>query len=186
MIATVAASALSAHAAADVVEFTDANAWQDAVGQVTTIDFTGLPDTTPITDQYSDSGITVDEPAFIFGPTLAAQNDKWGLHGPAGLRLYFDSPQNWVAIDHPGVAQFELYSEGELVHTSSLFFHGGLGNFSGLVSDTSFDEVYIFKPDPPYNNNVFIDDLHWGTVPAPGALSLLFIASVLRTRHRRM
>lgn len=169
---------------AEVVEYTDAQAWHDATGgQYSTIDFTGFADGTSINNQYQDLGITFTPPTFIF-ESAGFVNDGWGLHGPAGVRFDFDSPQNWVAIHHPGTAQFRLYNQGELIYTSSYFFHGGLGNFAGLASTIPFDEVYIFRP-PPNANQVFIDDLHWGApVPVPSALALLGITGLL-TRSRR-
>lgn len=171
---------------AEVTEYTDAQQWQQATeGRHTTIHFTGFADGTPINNQYENLGITFTPPAYIFASAFFV-NDGWGLHGPTGVRFNFDSPQNWVAIDYPGVAQFNLLSQGQLIYTSSFFFYGGVGNFAGLVSDVSFDAVYIFKP-PPYGPDVFIDDLQWGApVPTPGAFALLAIGMVSLSRRRRV
>ncbi len=49
------ASALPAHAG--VTEFTDRAEWETAVGAFTTVNFTGFPEFTVITDQYADLGV---------------------------------------------------------------------------------------------------------------------------------
>ena len=48
---------LSAPASGDVLEFTDKDEWIEAVGEFTTIDFTGYPKDTFIADQYAYLGI---------------------------------------------------------------------------------------------------------------------------------
>jgi len=180
----IAATVTAIPAQADVVEYTDADVWQSAVnGNYSTIDFTGFPDGTPISSQYANQGVTFTGPEFIFA-SAGFVNDGWGLHGPAGVHFTFDSPQNCVAVDFPGGVKFQLFSQGALVYTSTFFQPGGVGNFAGLVSDTGFDEVYLYKRSG-FPNNVFIDDLHWGAVPAPGALSLLSIAPLRSRRTRR-
>ena len=169
---------------AEVMEFTSRASWENAVGRnYSTIDFTGFADGTSIDDEFIDMGVTFTTTAYIF-QSAGFLNDGWGLHGPGGTRFAFSLPQNWVGIDHPGVAQIQLFYQGGIVYSSSLFFQGGLGNFSGLVSSTPFDEVYIFKP-PPYENQVAIDDLHWGGVPGPGALGLAAIAGAITSRRKR-
>jgi hypothetical protein len=171
-------------ARADVAEFTSAQAWQGAVEEnYSTIDFTGFPDGTAISNQYSNLGVTFSGLAFIFA-SAAAVNDNWGLFGPAGLRFTLDTPQHSVAVDYSGAVQFQLFNDGQLLHTSTFFQPGGLGNFAGLISDASFDEVYLFRPFPV--NQVFIDDLHWSTsIPAPGALAFVALGALGMPRRRR-
>jgi len=180
----IAATATAIPVQADVVEYTDADVWQSAVnGTYSTIDFTGFPDGTPITNQYANQGVTFTGPEFTFAST-GFVNDGWGLHGPAGVHFTFDSPQNCVAVDYPGGVKFQLFSQGVLVYTSTFFQPGGLGNFAGLVSDVGFDEVYLYKRSG-FPNDVFIDDLHWGAIPAPSAIGLFLIASLPKARRRR-
>ncbi|MCH8150741.1 MAG: hypothetical protein IH830_00025 [Planctomycetes bacterium] len=167
-----------------VEEFTDKAEWISAVGRFTTIDFTGFPDGTFITDQYADLGILfTDGNDNIFLSDNAFPNDGAGLFGGGftPIAVSFDTPQAWIAVDFPGAVQFELFREGELIYTSSLFGGGGVGFFAGLVSSELFDAAVILDPD---DQSVFIDDLHFG-VPAPGAIALLALASLFSTRRRR-
>lgn len=179
-------AAIGYSASAQVLQFTNEGSWQTAVGgQYSTIDFTGFPDGTQISNQYQPLGITFSGFAQIWD-TASAANDHFGLFGTNGLRFTFATPQNWIAVDYPGGIRFNLFSQGQLLYTSTFFAPGGLGNFAGLISIMSFDEVYLDK-GPPFANSVFIDDLHWDApVPAPSAL-MLFAAAAFgaQSRHRR-
>ena len=173
---------LVADVRADVATTFNYSQWQAMVGEYSTIDFTGFSDGTPINTQYAPVGVTFTGASFIFASS-GFVNDSWGLHGPSGLHLYFDEPQSWIAVHHAGNAYFKLYSGGELVGTGAYNPVGGIGSFVGAVSDIAFDEVVITKPSFD-GFNIGIDDLHWGGVPAPGALGLLGIAG-LSSRRRR-
>ena len=52
--------------------------------------------------------------------------------------------------------------------------------FHGIVSDQYFDKVIVLDP---LTKTVDIDNLYFGTVPAPGPIPLL--ATLLAMRHRR-
>ena len=167
-----------------VEEFTDKDEWIAAVGRFTTIDFTGFPDGTFITDQYADLGVLfVGGNENIFLSDNAFPNDGAGLDdgGFTPIAVSFDTPQAWIAVDFPGTVQFELFSGGELIYTSSAFGGGGAGFFAGLVSTELFDAAVI---DDPGDFSVAIDDLHFG-VPAPATLALLALGSLFSTRRRR-
>ena len=165
-----------------VIEFTDKDEWIAAVGRFTTIDFTGFPDGTFITDQYADLGVLFTDGADVirFAPN-AFPNDEWGLDGNQQIDLLFDTPQAYIAVDFPGFLMIELFSGGELIYTSGLLGIGGVGNFGGLISSELFDAAAIFDP---FDDNVAIDDLHFG-VPAPGAVWILALVGVYATRRRR-
>ncbi|MCH8150793.1 MAG: hypothetical protein IH830_00285 [Planctomycetes bacterium] len=165
-----------------VIEFTDPLEWQAAVGPFTTIDFTGFPDGTPITDQYADLGVLfVGGNEHIFLSENAFPNDGAGLNSAfADIVTQFDTPQLWIAVDFPGLIQFELFSGGELIYTSSVF-DDILGPFAGLLSTEPFDMVAL---DGPAGLTVNIDDLFFG-VPGPGGLPLLALGSLFSTRRRR-
>jgi hypothetical protein len=180
LIVTLNASTVTA----DVAEFTSAQTWHDAVGgDYSTINFTGYADGTVIDDEYAASGLAFTSLNFIFA-SAGFVNDTWGLFGPNGIRFAFDTPQNWIALDYPGGVQFQLFSRGQLLYTSTFFQPGGLGNFAGLVSDTAFDEVYLLKPFP--TNQVFIDDLHWGpAVPAPTSVAMFVFGALIAPKRRR-
>ena len=136
-------------ARAEVIEFIDRDEWTAAAGEFTTVDFTGFPEGTSITDQYADLGVT-----FTGGLEHIAlsensfPNDGAGLQSSfADIQAEFATPQFWIAVDFPGILQFELFSGGQLIYTSSVFFDS-LGPFAGLVSTEPFDRVKIFDPSP--------------------------------------
>ena len=165
------------------IEFTDKEEWIAAVGAFTTIDFTGFPDGTFITDQYADLGILfTDGNDNIFLSDNGFPNDGAGLFGGGftPIAVSFDSPQAWIAVDFPGLMQFELFSGGKLIYTSSVF-SDFQSRFAGLVSSELFDTAVILDPA---DHAVFIDDLHFG-VPSPGAIALLALGGLFFTRRRR-
>ncbi len=94
------------------IEFTDKDKWIAAVGDFTTIDFTGFPDGTPITDQYADLGIL-----FVGGgENIRLQDDIFPNDG-AGLNsdfvdigMEFATPQVWIGAEFPGIIRIDLYS----------------------------------------------------------------------------
>ena len=165
-----------------VAEFPDKDEWIAAVGHFTTIDFTGFPDGTPITDQYADVGVHfVDGTDFILCCSeITFPNDGAGLDGNQGIELVFDSPQAYIAADFPGILRIDLFSRGDLIYSSSFFGGGGAGFFGGLVSSELFDAAILSDPT---DGNVVLDDLHFG-VPAPPTLGLLALTGLLGKRRR--
>ena len=172
---------LSAPAHGGVQEFTDKDEWIAAVGQFTTIGFTGFEIGTFITNQYADLGIlfTDGNDSIQFSPT-AFPNDEWGLDGNGDIAVAFDTPQLWIGVDFPGFMRLELYDEGRLIYRSSNFLPGGVGNFAGLLSNDLFDAAVLIDPA----GEAEIDDLHFG-VPAPGTLALLALGAICAPRRRR-
>ena len=171
-------------ATADVIEFTDRDEWIAAAGTFTTIDFTGFPAGTFITDQFSNLGVTFtggNEHIFF---SNAFPNDGAGLlRSFVDIQIEFATPQFWIAVDFPGIIQFELFSGGQLIFTSSGLGVGGASNFGGLLSTEPFDMAVILDPT---DMTVGIDDLHFGPpVPGPPAVALLALAGVLPCRRRR-
>lgn len=108
--------------------------------------------------------------------------DGVGLHGgPDGQSsVGFSSPQASIGVGFAGAVRFRLFSEGELIYTSTSFAPGGVGNFAGLVSTDAFDAAII---EDLFDPVVVIDDLHSG-VPVPGGLVLL-VPAALAPRRRR-
>ena len=162
------------------IEFTDKDEWIAAVGRFTTMDFTGFPPGTFITDQYADLGILFTDGNDSIHFTPSFPNDGVGLDGNGDISVAFDTPQSWIGVDFPGALQIELYSSGRLIYTSSIVGAGGIGFFLGLISDDLFDAAVLIDP----LGEASIDDLHFG-VPAPGALWLLAVAALLPRRRRR-
>jgi hypothetical protein len=174
--------ALAGSAHAEVTWLGDKDEWFATVGPVTTIDFTGFPDGTSITDQYSNLGVlfTGGGESISCCADSIFPNDGAGLTSHSGIHLAFLDPQESIALDFTGAVQFELYSEGELTYTSPEF-GVGTGIFVGLVSTEPFDMAVIFDP---LDSLVVIDDLHFG-VPAPSSLAALSLGLLLARRRRQ-
>jgi len=171
---------------AGVTEYSDKAEWESAAGSFTTIGFTGYPDDTLISDQYAVLGVLFTD-GFDF-INLDNDHDTFfdgaGLYGAGGIDLAFSIPMYSIALDFPGTLLFDLYSNGDLIYTSSPFGGGGVGHFAGLVSAESFDEASIRDW---VGDTIDIDDLHFGP-PIPGAsgLGLLGVAFVGMLRRRRI
>ena len=84
-------------------------------------------------------------------------------------------------MEFPGNVRFQLFSNEELIYTSSVFGLEPTGNFAGLLSTETFDAAVILDP---FDEFVFIDDLHFG-VPAPGTLWLLAFLGLSSASGRR-
>ena len=162
-----------------VAEFEDKGEWIAAVGPFTTIDFTGFPDGTFITDQYADLGVIFTDGDDTIQMSPSHVNDGWGLRGNGIITLAFDTPQAWIGVDFPGFLRITLFSAGKPIHTGGFGF-GGTGNFGGLLSSELFDEALLTDPGDSF---AYIDDLHFG-VPAPPTLGLLGLAVLLAKRRR--
>jgi len=192
VIALVVGAIATTAALAELTEFgnEERDAWFDAASggggdsNLTTIGFTGYSDGTLITDQYSDRGITfTDGDDFAAGPSSNAfPQDDWGLDGSGDITVEFSDPQNAVAVDFPGDVRFILYRDDELLGASSKFIAGGAGNFAGIVSNEYFDSVVI---EDPAGFFVFIDDLHFVSIPAPAVLPGLLTGALLFRSRRR-
>jgi len=162
--------------------------WQNDVEEFTTIDFTQYPPETVITNQYSNLGITFTEgdeiitAGDVFMDGSGLRDFDSGLPEPDNIWMAFDESITAIAVDFPGIMQFELFQNGESVFVSDPY-DDDAGGFLGLVSDFSFDEVRIWNP----MGSTHIDNLHFAPpIPAPGALGLFAFGSiVLKPRRRR-
>ena len=179
-----AALATADPALAGIMEFFDDRpGWEAVVGDYTTIDFTGFEPGTRITTQYSGLGITFTDGFYTIFPENHATfpNDGWGLDGNGDITVVFDEPQSWIGAAFPGGLWYELYREGELVYTSSMFVPTGPGHFFGLVFPEQFDRVVLME-----FGEVAIDDLLFGApVPAPPVLALIGVGMLGWRRRAR-
>ena len=140
-----------------VQDFIDKEEWIKAVGEFTTVDFTGFDVGTFITDQYADLGILFTDGNDSIQHTASYVNDGAGLDGNGNIRVTFDTPQLWIGVDFPGYLDIELYYQGKLLHTG-IFGFGGHGNFGGILSDQPFDAAVLIDPA----GEAEIDDVHFG------------------------
>ena len=168
-----------------VVEYTNKAAWDGVAGTYSTVTFAELPLFTLITSQYANLGVLfTDGSDYTHGFSMNTfPNDGYGLNGALDTTtLQFSQPMYTIAADFPGRLIYHLFWQGQLFYSSSNFGGFGSGHFAGLISDQPFDKVFIVDP----NGDLFIDDIHFGpAIPAPGALALAAIASVMHRRRRR-
>lgn len=183
VLAVVACWAAANGAHAGVTTFTDKDQWTAAVGNFTTIDFTGFQSGTFITDQYAELGVLLtDGDDFVEGSDpVIFPNDGWGMNGIHDITVVFDSPQRYIAVDYPGFIRFELFQQGTLINTITFPGFGGFGNFAGLISLEPFDSAVLIDW---IGIAAEIDDLHFG-VPAPPALALMGLGALCQLRRRR-
>ncbi|MHC5016909.1 MAG: hypothetical protein ACYTGM_20845 [Planctomycetota bacterium] len=173
---------LASPARGEVLEFVDKGDWFAAVGDVTTIDFTGFPAGTVITDQYADLGVHFVDANDRYFTTPSFVNDNWGVDGNGDITLAFDTPQAYIAAEFPGFLRIELFSSGQSIYLSSLFFGDPVGNFAGLLTDQPFDMAVLM--DDPSSSEAEIDDLHFG-IPAPPTVVAFALAALSPRRRRR-
>ncbi len=159
-------------------------AWQNDAGAYTTIDFTGFPANTIITNQYQDQGILfTDGTDRITYNINAFPNDGVGLRGVLDeIHVSFLQPTQSIAVDFPGGILIQLYNNGQLVFTSPDVFAFNPGGFLGLISDMPFDAAVILDPA----GNVNIDDLFFGPpIPAAPAAAIFALAALFPKSRRR-
>jgi len=181
-LATVLAALCTSILLADIVEYRDKEEWEAAAGSWSTADFTGFPDNMPMDEQYAYLGVHfVDGYDFVVLGWETFLNDGAGLDGNELVDLVFDAPMYWIAADFPGGLTIDLYNHGQLFYQSSYFGGTGVGKFGGLVSTEPFDRAVIWD----YDEQVGLDDLHFGPpIPAPSALWIVS-AALLAARRRR-
>jgi len=165
-----------------VASFTSKPAWQAAAGAHTTIDFTGFDVGTIITTQYQSLGVIFTEGNDRINALQSFVNDGFGLNGVIDtFTLAFSQPMRTIACEFPGSLQFKLYSQGQLIHTSTIFGNVGTGFFGGLISDQPFDSAIVIDPQ----GDVYVDDLHFGQgIPGPCTMVVLGMGICIKRRKR--
>lgn len=158
-------------------------AWLNAAGTPTKIDFSGFAQNTIITTQYLPLGVDFVDGTDRIHYTSSFVEDGVGINGAFDeSRLVFTQPMRTLAFDYPGNIQFTLISNGQTIYTSAIIFGGGVGAFVGVISDQAFDTVQIVDP----TGDLFYDNLYFGaTVPAPGAWLALMLGGAATGIARR-
>ena len=158
--------------------------WQQAAGSYSTVDFTGFPSNTFITEQYASLGVHFTN----IGPNVVQPlawelfpQDGHGIDGNNGIILAFDEPIHSIGQHGPGAWRFRLYSGGQQIFVSS-WWGGATNGYSGLYSDIAFDGVYIESPNA---NDVYSDNIYFSTIPAPGAVAVFVGSGLIRRRRKR-
>ena len=174
---------LIAHACvADVQEFFDFEAWQNAAGDSTFIGFTEYPQGTFISDQYADLGIVFPEgnASILNSNSFEDGHGIWfdGSSGFDNIWVEFDEPTNAIGAQFPGGLQIEMFANGESLNEPDSFS----GGFLGYVSDQPFDSAILVDP----TGVTAIDNIYFAPpIPAPGALGVFPIAALCFHRRRR-
>ena len=160
--------------------------WSTAAGAFTTIDFTGFPQNTFVTDQYVDQGLlftSSDPDVILFGPS-AFPIDGVGLNGVHVVDMHFLAPTFAFAYHHPGKHALYLYAGDTLVYSSPAMGGSGVQFFDGVVSTIAFDRVKLI----PWSNPdavVYIDNLYFSNVPAPAGVLILILGRLAMIGRRR-
>lgn len=153
--------------------------WQAAAGPTTFIGFTEYAPGTTITDQYAHLGV-------LFGagdPDFITVGDNGILNALTVADLRFTEPIHAFAVNMQSATRFKFYLGDTLVAEPLGSY--GIG-FVGFTADFAFDRVVLwnYPQPPPLFTWIFIDDIHFQTIPAPGAMAL-FGAAVLGIGRRR-
>jgi len=191
MFAAVTMTCCTGTVKAEVQLFVDFAEWQSLTGAFSTVDFTGFPAGTFITDQYEALGAVFTDGNDNIHLSASHQLDGAGLDGNLAIDIAFVSPMTSLALHFPGHAQIDLFSNGSTIYSSPIVSGGGAGalGFVGVTSSVSFDSARIVDPTggplTPFDN-VSIDNLYVGPpIPAPGTIMLLAFASIQHKRRRR-
>jgi PEP-CTERM motif len=174
---------------AAIVNYTSLAAFNSVVGPHPLIKFDDLPSGTILNNQYSGLGVL-----FPDGNDTTQANDSFltdgvGLTGAnqdvnAVITVQFTSAINAVGADFPGALRIQIFNGATLVGTSANFGSAGTGFFGGIVSDMPFDRAIL---SDWMDDRVFVDNLHFASVPEPSAFALALIgAGALWIRRSRL
>ncbi len=174
---------ISSPALASVTEYSiQFDPWAQAAGSYSTITFAEFG-STAITTQYAPLGVNFTGPDLNF--SYQSDNfpqDGWGLDGNSIIELTFDKPINAIAFHFPASLVVNLWSGGQIFHTSD--FAGSINQkFGGLYSDQTFDRVW-FRGGFSQTSQAYLDNLYFSTIPTPGAIALLGLWGLLGARRR--
>ncbi len=184
------ASILSNHALGSFVTYkNDKQGWIDAVGaNYTTLDF-NFGQSVILSDQYASLGVVFPESDDnTWKNDGSFLNDGWGVKGglgnPGTITLQFLTPQNWLAMEYPGLLQIDLFYQDKLIFSATGPIQPTLSpKFFGLVGLPSFDKAVLSNP---FNGWVNCDDIYFGApIPGPAGLTAFAVLGLLIRNRRR-
>ncbi len=172
-------------ASAQITKFSgNFDPWAQAAGSYSTITFAEFG-ATPITTQYAPLGVNFTG-SDLNNAYFSADNfpqDGWGLDGNSIIELTLDQPIHAMAWHFPATLFVNLWSGNQILYSD--FFGDSSGqDFAGLYSEQTFDRVWLRGGVAEFDQ-VFLDNLYFSTIPAPGATGLLVMLGCLRRRRRR-
>ena len=169
-------------ALASVTVITNKAQWLSTVGAHERIGFTEYPNSTVITNQYSDLGITFTDGDDVIQTDPSYTTDGVGLLSiPGTVTMSFSSPMYAIAFEFTDILTLKLYDGGELFYSSPWQF-AGFTPFIGFISTTPFD---VAKAVDESSFAMTIDNVFFGpAIPAPGSL-LLLVGGFTGQRSRR-
>jgi hypothetical protein len=161
-------------------------AWSAASGNFATVDFTGFPVNTFITNQYSSLGVVFTnfggpEVVWPFAPQAFPQ-DGYGVDGNEGIEMLFTQPMHSIATHSPGIWRMQLFNGNQMFFQSPWMGGQNPNFFGGLTSVQSFDRVrFVSFP----GDDVAADNIYFSTVPGPAAGVVIVCGALFGGRRRR-
>ncbi|MGB2985563.1 MAG: PEP-CTERM sorting domain-containing protein [Phycisphaerae bacterium] len=194
VLSTVVGVSLAGNASADVVTFTDLDAFLEAAGDVQEIDFETLPDGTPsvrftpitLEFNYTDQGVTFSSPLPTLQINMLGGGDFYlTTLTDTGLRNWiiadFVTPACAVGIIFPGGTTLSGFDgDGQLIASVSGGGSGG-GHFLGIVSDVP---IVTATGDRGSSGDAW-QSFFFAPVPEPGTFLLVGAGAVALLRRRR-
>jgi hypothetical protein len=174
MFASVASLAILQHASASVTLYEEYSTWTAASGPFTTVTFNEVPHPSILTNQYQDLGILFTSADPDVAGFFSNASDQAAVNGLDVIEITFAAPINEFAWLHPDATRIKLFSGDDLVYQSTYLGGSGWGWFSGLTSSVAFDRIQLNDFDQP--NSVFVDNIYFSTIPAPGGAALIWLA----------
>ncbi|MBL9121798.1 MAG: hypothetical protein JNL80_17975 [Phycisphaerae bacterium] len=137
-----------------------------------------------MTDQYLSLGVEFTDDDLNVTGLSGGFLDGAGVNGLAMIEGTFGSPIKAVAFHHPGFLKFRLYLGDTFVGQTGYLGGGGPSFFSGVVSTQWFDRMQVTDVLSDPIDPVFVDNMYFSTIPAPGA-SCVLLSLLVRPRRRR-
>lgn len=184
-------------AGAEITVFVnDPSGWQAAAGPFTTVDFVENAPAAPVLfNHYESFGVLLHksgyfDPALPWWGRITNETDVYGsmLHDAGGLASMPSSPHcfqflapvhsfGYLPLMNGGGSPYYLYLKDTLVAIVDDPWQP-IGAFRGVRSTVAFDEVRFAALTR-------VDDIYFSTIPAPGVISMLTLATALGRRRRR-